>query len=68
MVWYLCREADDGDDDVHAGGLAAKGMRRFAPTAEWQEVPEGFVCPPGLEYRMDLSAGRTVARWPYPPP
>jgi len=34
----------------------------FAPTKEWQEVPEGTVCPGGLEYKMDMSTQKTFAR------
>mmetsp|Transcript_24264 Transcript_24264/g.72357 ORF Transcript_24264/g.72357 Transcript_24264/m.72357 type:complete len:222 (+) Transcript_24264:66-731(+) len=35
---------------------------RFVPTRDWQEVPPGVICPVGLEYKMDLSTGQTLAR------
>jgi hypothetical protein len=34
----------------------------FVPTAEWQEVPDGAVLPPGCEIRMDMSGGTKSAR------
>jgi hypothetical protein len=34
----------------------------FVATKQWQEVPEGYTCPGGLEYKMDLSTGKTLAR------
>mmetsp|Transcript_36345 Transcript_36345/g.93698 ORF Transcript_36345/g.93698 Transcript_36345/m.93698 type:complete len:327 (+) Transcript_36345:62-1042(+) len=42
----------------HATGAA------FVPTHKWQEVPEGAACPGGLEYKMDMESGRTLARKP----
>lgn len=42
----------------HATGQA------FVPTAKWTEVPEGAACPAGLEYKMDMESGRTLARLP----
>jgi hypothetical protein len=34
----------------------------FTPTAEWQEVPEDAVLPPGLEIRMSMDGGPNFAR------
>mmetsp|Transcript_37408 Transcript_37408/g.105628 ORF Transcript_37408/g.105628 Transcript_37408/m.105628 type:complete len:555 (+) Transcript_37408:84-1748(+) len=34
----------------------------FLPTSSWQEVPEGATCPAGLEFKMDLSTGKSLAR------
>lgn len=34
----------------------------FIATEKWTEVPEGAACPAGLEYKMDMSTGRTMAR------
>lgn len=42
----------------HATGAA------FVPTRAWQEVPEDAVCPGGLEYKMDMATGKTLARLP----
>ena len=36
----------------------------FEPSAEWQIVPEGFPCPPGGEFNMNLQTGVTLGRWP----
>jgi putative DNA primase/helicase len=36
----------------------------FVPTHEWQSVPPGAVCPPGLQYDVDLESGVTRARIP----
>jgi len=30
----------------------------FTPTDDWQDVPEGAICPPGLEYRLSLGTDR----------
>ena len=38
------------------------GAKIFQPTYDWQEVPEGCVCPPGLEYQMNTQTGRRLAR------
>jgi hypothetical protein len=35
----------------------------FVPTAEWQEVLDGVVLPPGLEIRMDMNGGAKLARF-----
>lgn len=35
---------------------------KFEPTKDWQPVPKGAVCPKGLEYKMDLKTGATLAR------
>lgn len=40
----------------HATGEA------FVPTARWTEVPSGAACPAGLEYKMDMETGTTLAR------
>jgi hypothetical protein len=34
----------------------------FAPTREWQTVPDDAVLPPGLEIRMDMNGGAKLAR------
>jgi len=34
----------------------------FVATREWQRVPEGAACPGGLEYKMDMETGTTLAR------
>lgn len=42
----------------HATGVV------FVATSTWTVVPEGAACPGGLEYKMDFSSGRTLARLP----
>jgi len=34
----------------------------FVATHNWAVVPEGAACPGGLEYKMDMETGRTLAR------
>lgn len=36
----------------------------FVPTRKWQIVPPGAPCPGGLEYKMDVSTGKTLGRIP----
>ncbi|CAE8724475.1 unnamed protein product, partial [Polarella glacialis] len=36
----------------------------FVATASWAMVPPGAACPGGLEYKMDMESGRTLARIP----
>eukprot|EP00948_MAST-09A_sp_MAST-9A-sp1_P003530 g3530.t1 len=38
------------------------GVKVLVPTSEWQEIPQGWACPPGLEFRMDFETGRNYAR------
>lgn len=34
----------------------------FLPTDKWQLVPKNKICPPGLQFQVDFSTGRTWAR------
>jgi len=43
-----------------------EGKSLFEPSFEWQEVGSHHVCPPGLEFRLDLSTGINLARIPPP--
>ncbi|CAE8739360.1 unnamed protein product, partial [Polarella glacialis] len=63
-LWYLLREGEEEEEIAQAP--LPRGLSHFRPTSEWQEVPPGCACPPGLEYRMDLSTERSFARWPPP--
>jgi len=36
----------------------------FVATKKWSVVPPGAACPAGLEYRMDMETGQTLARLP----
>ena len=44
--------------------LVAMEKRIFQPTDSWQEVKPYHICPPGLEYSVDLHTGLTLAKWP----
>ena len=39
-----------------------KPTRHFLPSRDWKPVEDDHVCPPGLEYKIDLSTGSKVAR------
>ena len=45
----------------------ASGKVLFTPTPEWREVPDGAICPAGLEFKMDVATGKNMARLPPPP-
>eukprot|EP00747_Dinoflagellata_sp_TGD_P209483 gnl/TRDRNA2_/TRDRNA2_82875_c0_seq1.p1 gnl/TRDRNA2_/TRDRNA2_82875_c0~~gnl/TRDRNA2_/TRDRNA2_82875_c0_seq1.p1 ORF type:complete len:104 (-),score=23.78 gnl/TRDRNA2_/TRDRNA2_82875_c0_seq1:60-371(-) len=66
LLWYLLRDPSEAEKAADAEALAAAARRgwrpEFVPTAEWCVVPEGAVCPKGLEYKMDLQRGVTLAR------
>lgn len=34
----------------------------FNATHEWQFLPKNVICPPGLQYKVDLSTNTTLAR------
>jgi hypothetical protein len=37
---------------------------QFTPSAEWQDLPDGYACPPGVEWRTNLTTGTNQVRWP----
>ena len=39
-------------------------MSNFTPTHDWKPIPDGAICPPGLEFRIDLNTGHQEARLP----
>jgi hypothetical protein len=41
--------------------------RGFKPSKDWQEIPEGMAVPPGGKYKMNMTTGKTEARWDNPP-
>lgn len=43
-------------------GILLLERPKFSATYDWQPVPKGAACPPGLEYKMDLATGETLAR------
>ncbi len=36
----------------------------FVPSSEWQTIPDGYPCPPGGEFKMNLQTGVNMGRWP----
>jgi len=51
-------------EDAAGRAVAVAPMAAFVPSAEWQEIPDGYPCPPGGEYRLDFATGKNWARWP----
>jgi hypothetical protein len=67
VLFFLFREEPERTPVVPTeGGLGLSKEERelFIPTKEWQTVEENHLCPPGLEYRIDLSTGSKLARLP----
>lgn len=59
-------EGEGWEDEEKSRGsaqsLSGKKLPSIKPTKQWQEVPEGFAVPPGLEIRMDFESGKRFAR------
>ena len=51
----MSKYKDNGGPDQAPGGI-------WAPTSEWQDVPEGVGLPPGCHYRIDPNTGLKQAR------
>lgn len=59
-----------GEEPMRARAVAAASLlprehstgAAFVATQSWTVVPEGAACPSGLEYKMDMESGRTMAR------
>jgi hypothetical protein len=45
-------------------GHDPRAYQPFAPSSEWQDVPDGYACPPGVEWRTNLATGASQVRWP----
>ena len=45
-------------------GLSDDEKEMFIPSSDWQPVSDRHICPPGLEFRMNLSDGSKFARLP----
>mmetsp|Transcript_58643 Transcript_58643/g.137792 ORF Transcript_58643/g.137792 Transcript_58643/m.137792 type:complete len:101 (+) Transcript_58643:163-465(+) len=48
--------------EINAPTATAPAGSRFLPTDEWKEIEDGQLCPPGLEFRMNMSTGKNYAR------
>lgn len=55
-------EADSTDDKIYRQEASASPP--FTPSADWQEIPDGVICPNGGEFRMNFETGRNMGRWP----
>jgi hypothetical protein len=60
-----CNALPGPSDGFYCPPCRAKvsGDEPFIPSSEWQEVPDGYPCPPGGEFRMDFKTGKNWARW-----
>ncbi len=67
LIWYLFRpvtekevlQAIEGERKM----FVPPGRELFVASEEWKEViKDVHVCPPGLEFRMELDTGRSYAR------
>lgn len=58
------RQLPDGSWRCLRSGHDQRAFETFTPSAEWQEIPDGYACPPGGEFRLDFTTGRNWARWP----
>jgi hypothetical protein len=67
-------EKDEGAIPVEGGlGLLQSrepilppGKRMFEPSLDWKSVGDDEVCPPGLEYKLNVYEGTKLARIPPP--
>eukprot|EP00286_Rhodomonas_abbreviata_P007418 CAMPEP_0181319360 /NCGR_PEP_ID=MMETSP1101-20121128/17525_1 /TAXON_ID=46948 /ORGANISM="Rhodomonas abbreviata, Strain Caron Lab Isolate" /LENGTH=121 /DNA_ID=CAMNT_0023426945 /DNA_START=104 /DNA_END=469 /DNA_ORIENTATION=+ len=48
--------------DTAATQPEASTAALFVPTDDWRQIPEGQICPAGLEFRMNMSTGKNYAR------
>lgn len=37
--------------------------KKFVPSKEWQEIPDGIPVPPGGEFELNLKTGKRLGRW-----
>jgi len=47
-----------------AVSAAPQRLEAFVPSSEWQDLPDGYPCPPGVEWRTNLATGTSQVRWP----
>jgi len=71
ITWDSFLQHFSSDESKHRAHLgisllpspeAATPKMVFVPTTEWKEVPNGFACPAGLEFKMDVDTGKNYAR------
>ena len=57
------RELPDGSWRCLRSNHDPSAYEQLIPSSEWQEIPDGYPCPPGGEFRMDFQTGKNWARW-----
>jgi len=58
-------KAQDPEPWRRREGFKAQEPRQdFKATHEWQVLPPNVICPPGLQFEVDLTNNRTLARLP----
>ena len=66
IIYYLFREEDAEKPSripTEGGlGLSDEEKEMFIPSNDWKPVADHHVCPPGLEYRLNMSDGTRYAR------
>jgi hypothetical protein len=63
--YYLFREEEITKPSAPTeGGLGLSDEEKelFIPSNEWKPVQDHHVCPPGLEYRLNMTDGTRYAR------
>ena len=65
LSWWLFRPETETEEETGKFNVP-EGKIFFEPSFEWQTVLENHVCPPGLEFKLDLSSGENLARIPPP--
>jgi hypothetical protein len=58
------KRGPDGSWRCLKSGHDPSAYERFTPSAEWQDLPDGYACPPGVEWRTNFETGASQVRWP----
>ena len=68
LAWWLFRPETEAEriDSVSRLFTVPIGKKLFEPSFEWQPVEDHHVCTPGLEFQLDLTSGKKLARIPPP--
>ena len=62
-LYYLFRPESPSPTVVEGGlSLSEEEKKPFIPSVDWQPVEDNHVCPPGLEYRLNMTDGSKLAR------
>jgi hypothetical protein len=58
-----CTRSTAPGDGWYCAPCRSRVSEPFTPSAEWQPYPPGFACPPGVEWRTNLTTGQSEVRW-----